>query len=242
MEKEIQIKNETIEKWGLPLQTSTVYPNLTYKAYETILIPRIGFSLTNTTLTPKQIKKLQIKADQYYIPKLNISSKFPRTILRASYNYGGFQQTTIQMTQIIKQIQMTLGCTRDNNDTSKILQCSIEITQLETGLTTPILSHSTSTDFLHYTTRTWTHSIKDSLTLINGSIQFTTHWHPKLQRLGDCSLMQQFLNHYPITYINKNGKTKKSKSNIKLIQILNRCRIFLQVITLSDITDLSGKK
>ena len=37
-------------------------------------------------------------------------------------------------------------------------------------------------------------------------------------------------------------RQKKSKSNIKLIQILNRCRIFLQVITLSDITDLSGKK
>ena len=104
---------------------------------------------------------------------------------------------------------MAIGCTRDNNHTSTLLECSIAITQLEAGLLTPILSTTTSTDFLHYTTQTWTHLIKESINLINRTIKFPTHWLPKPQRFGDSSIVQNFLNHYSITYINKNGKYKK---------------------------------
>ena len=53
MDQEIKIKEQTILRWGSPLQTSTIYPHLVYKAYETILVRKIGFSLTNTTLTNK---------------------------------------------------------------------------------------------------------------------------------------------------------------------------------------------
>ena len=152
MEKEIMIKKEQIENWGQPLQTSKIYPNLVYKAYKTILMPQITFSLTNTTLTLPEINNLQTKADKYYIPKLGMSSKFPQVVLRGSYKFGGFNQTTLQMSQIYKQLQMIIGCTRDQNDTGTLLECSINITQLEAGVTTPILSAETTPDFINYTT------------------------------------------------------------------------------------------
>lgn len=111
MEKEISVKEEAITNWGVSLQTSTVYPNMVHKAYKTILIPKIGFSLTSKTLTTKQLQYLQIKADSFYIPKLGFSSKFPKVILCASHIFGGFNQSVLQMTQIYKELQMTIGST-----------------------------------------------------------------------------------------------------------------------------------
>ena len=234
------IKKEQIENWGQPLQRSKIYPNLVYKAYETILMPRITFSLTNTTLMQPEINNLQTKADKYYIPKLGLSSKFPRVVLRGSYKFGGFNQSTLQMSQTHKQIQMIIGCTRDQNDTGTLLECSINIIQLEAGVTTPILSADTPPDFIHYTTRTWIHSIKESLIQIKGSINLPIFWYPKLQREGDTNIMTEILKRHPVHHLTKNGQRKKIRYNETLVKLLNRCRTYLQVITIAHMTNLDG--
>ena len=72
-----------------------------------------------------------------------------------------------------------------------------------------ILSPETSSDFLNYTTRTWMHSIKESLLLINGKINLPTFWTPKLQRLGDSNIMAEILKIYPIYYPAKRNMEKK---------------------------------
>lgn len=70
MTKEITIKEQAIMSWGPPLQTSTVYPNLVHRAYKTILIPKLDFSLTCTTMTAKQLQALQTKADGFMFTNL----------------------------------------------------------------------------------------------------------------------------------------------------------------------------
>lgn len=65
MEKELLVKEEAILNWGTSLQTSKIYPNMTHKAYKTIMIPKIGFSMTSTIFNPIQLQSLQIKADRY---------------------------------------------------------------------------------------------------------------------------------------------------------------------------------
>ena len=170
--------------------------------------------MTSTTFTYKQIQNLQIKADKYYISKLGFSSKFPRVILRASHKYGGFKQSTLLMTQIYKQLQMLLGSLRDKNETGKLLESSLAYTQLEAGITTPILSQHTSPIFLQYTKRMWIHSVKESLQQINGHITLPNQWHPYLQRRHDTPIMEKILLNHPIYYTDKKGKTRKSKQNI----------------------------
>ena len=47
---------------------------------------------------------------------------------------------------------------------------------------------------------------------------------------------------YPIYYTDKRGTIQKSKPNLNLIKILNRCKIYLKILIISDITDLKGKE
>ena len=61
---------------------------------------------------------------------------------------------------------------------------------------------------------------------MTGSVHIYQQWCPKAQRDQDKSLMLAFQHKY--------GKQKK-----KLAQ-LNRCRIWLQMTTLSDVTDANG--
>lgn len=207
------------------------------------LYPNSAFlSSTPPSQLNKLKKKLQIQADRYYIPKQGLSSKFPRLVLQASYQYGGSNQKTIQMTQIYKQIQMLLGYTRYYNDTGTMIYHSTNVTKLEAGIATPVLSTETMHDFLHCITRIWIHSIKESLLLIEGTINLPMFWIPKLQRIGNSTIMTEILKLYPIYYTNKKRIWKKSKSNIELVQVLNYCRMYLHVITIADMTNIEGTK
>ena len=51
MDREFSVKVDMINQWGTPLLTSKIYQNLTDKAYETILYPKVTYSLNITTLT-----------------------------------------------------------------------------------------------------------------------------------------------------------------------------------------------
>ena len=62
---------------------------------------------------------------------------------------------------------------------------------------------------------------------MNAETQIPHFQYPQLQRERDISLMEAFQTKYT-------GK--------KILAQLNRCRVLLQVITLSDITDASGMK
>jgi hypothetical protein len=62
---------------------------------------------------------------------------------------------------------------------------------------------------------------------INGTIQLEKSWYLETQRTNDLFLMDTIMNHLP-------------HFPPKTLKHLNACRIFLQVITLADITDGSG--
>ena len=72
---------------------------------------------------------------------------------------------------------------------------------------------------------TWVESIKKFLSTMDAEIQIPNTIYPQAQREFDVSLMKTFQNQYTGT---------------KILAQLNRCRIWLGVITLSDITDASG--
>ena len=81
MYREIEDKREMINQWGTPLLTSKTYPNLTHKAYKTILMPKFNFSLNVTILTTGKLPFLQ-KLGKYQV---HTQTKFQLQISR-SYN------------------------------------------------------------------------------------------------------------------------------------------------------------
>lgn len=120
---------------------------------------------------------------------------------------------------------MIIECTRDQIDTGTLLEYSLTITQLEVGILSPILSSITPTDFIYYTERTWIHSLKEGLILIQGKISLSNHWNLQLQQERDSQIMSRILEKYTISYLDKRGKKRQSKPNSELIKLLNRCQM-----------------
>ena len=104
----------------------------------------------------------------------------------------------------------------------------MEILQIEAGTQGPILNTKTTQPFEKWTTDTWLHSVKDYLRSCNGKIKLPLQWLPRIQREGDKFIMNMFY--------------KKYKKHKKILAQLNRCRVYLQVLTVADITTSLGTR
>ena len=95
-------------------------------------------------------------------------------------------------------VSLFLGCIRDNNETGDLIETTMAYTQLKAGYVKPLLHAQTLADFCFYTERTWIHAIKEGLKLVKGTINTPKHWLPKLQCEQDQSLMEKFIEYYPV--------------------------------------------
>ena len=79
----------------------------------------------------------------------------------------------------------------------------------------------------HHLGNVWLPSIRNYLVVIGGKITIKDVWHPRLVREHDIIILDQFLTEHVLT------EYQKAK--------LNSVRLWLQVITLADITDPTGR-
>jgi hypothetical protein len=127
----------------------------------------------------------------------------------------------------INQIKLFIGHVRNNDDTGKLLLSELEYVQLIAGIQHPVLNKSTPTNFLKWTPSCWITNFKIILTHIEGETKIANQWIPSTQRKKDTFLMESFFKYTQDTHT---------------LQILNNCRLYLQIFTLSDITSADGKK
>jgi hypothetical protein len=104
----------------------------------------------------------------------------------------------------------------------KIMLRNINWLQLQTGISTSIFN---TDEDISYIDRTWFHSIKEFLNDINATISIHNAWKPTLLRNKDINIMDEAL------------KCGLSKDNLRTF---NNWRMYFQVLTLSQITNLDG--
>jgi len=160
------------------------------------------------------------------ITKVTPESKyFYRSIIFGPVEYGGLGLPNLYTLQGIVKINLFLGHTRLQGKSGKLLLIIVSQMQLHSGYGTLFLNLSFPTygTWLDHTWWTW---------LWEFSSLFQCHyytsklfWHPLIQHENDSHLMEYFLT-----------LTKDTK----ILNLLNRCRIQLQVILLSDITSSDG--
>ena len=71
---------------------------------------------------------------------------------------------------------------------------------------------------------TWVTDIKRFLSTIDAGLDFTDIWHPQIQREGDVFIMD----------------SAQDSMKDPQIQQVSRCRIFIEALTLADITTPDG--
>ena len=122
-------------------------------------------------------------------------------------------------------MQLFIGSIRNQDEAGKLGIASLKFEQMESGYITPIMNPGTPITYQKWAPSIWVESIKNFLYGMDAEIQIPNTTYPQAQREFDVSLMETFQHQYTGT---------------KILAQLNRCRIWLGVITLSDITDASG--
>ena len=157
---------------------------------------------------------------------MGMNRHFPNAVYRGMPRYGGLAVAPLSTHQGYKQLQLLVGSVRNGDSGGDMVIQSQEYLQLEAGISTSILNPQQHDKHAVWLTKTWLTSVRQFLLQCDGKIIFTKEWTPCIQREHDTFIMPEL--------------AKYTDNENKLHQ-LNRCRMYLKVITLSDITNSTGK-
>ena len=200
-----------------PVGASTFY----YACY----LPSIGYPLSCSALTYTQCDRIQRKAMSIIIPKCGYNRHTKREIIFGPMKYGGASFRHLYMEQGIAQITTFLRHWRQMLVPGQLLKSALAWHQLSLGVSYPLLSR-VHEELPHFEA-VWLASLRTFLATINATIEVDDPGIPPKQRAGDEYIMDMILASGQFTTLQ--------------IKRLNYCRLFLQAVTLSDITDESGE-
>jgi hypothetical protein len=189
------------------------------------LRPKLSYSLPCTSLTSSQCHTIQAPALSALLPKLHLNRHSPRAVLFSGPRYGGLSLPDLYDDQGIGQLRLLIGHLKMGDDTGDLIRSTLSHMQLRTGSDRSIFS----LDFSLYAcliepnwlTSIWAYANSTAIT-----IDIKQQWLPHRVRERDIMILDHALT--------LNFTTQQLRQ-------LNDCRMYLQVLTLSDITTADGK-
>ena len=195
-------------------------------AHDKVWWPSVGYSLAVSTFDPKQCAELQSIFQQAFISKMGYNRCMPRAVRYGPLLLGGVTLWTVWTEQGLKHILLLLHHLRANDDIGQQLRISCEVTQLETGISTPFWA-DTWEDISGYVEDTWITNTWRFLSDLGLKWHDPELWIPKTQRRNDFFIMEKV-----------NEIMEYSPAEKRAVQ---RCRYWLRVTLWSDILDGSGR-
>jgi hypothetical protein len=185
----------------------------------------ISYGTAATSLNYKECEEIQRQVVNKILPRMGINRNAAQTVVFGTRKYGGLGLDHLAAVQGFAQLQYLIGSLRTHETTGDLYQMLLEYTQLECGTDTPILE----ADFTMYKpkilTKNWITECWRYLSLCKSTVAITGLWARTKARQGDTALMDEFL--------------KQDMTDAQMKDV-NRCRIYLQVFHVSDITDLAS--
>ena len=193
-------------------------------SYVQYLLPKLRYQPPLLALTQQQCHKIQSIVLQALLPKLHINRHTARSIIHGPATLGGLALPQLYTTQGIDKLELFLGHLRISDRTGQLIHSDLTFLQLLSGSGTFILNQ----DYKRYqwVEKGWLTSIWAFIQTSAIQLVYPNQWIPKLTRAYDQFLMEFF---------NTLGLPPKT------MEQLNMCRLYLQVITISDITSACGK-
>jgi hypothetical protein len=197
-------------------------------AYKSFYMPSLGYGTPVTTFTKKDCEEMQIPVVNAMLPKMGIALSAPRAVIFGTAQFGGLGLTQLTALQVHTRLQYLLDHLIYGDETGCLMQVLLEYTQLECGWR----GNSRAKGYNKY-----------SALLIN-TIGITEVW----ENLHTCKATVE------VEGIRKSDANKQQDTVImealvapgrftnKELKEINYCRIYLQALFISDITNLEGNK
>lgn len=160
---------------------------------------------------------------QAFLPKIHINRNTSRTIVHGPFSRGSLAIPHIHTVQDIDKLHLFLGHLRLHDDTGILIHIDLTYVQLILGM--PTLFLNLDPNKFIWMDKGWLTSLWEFIYAADLQIHYPEQWLPTQSRENVIFLMEWLL-------------TKNLKANE--IRLLNSCRLYLQVVTLSDIVSANG--
>jgi hypothetical protein len=212
------------EDFKTQLMSSTLSQSEAYCCYMVYIRPKISYPLPCVSLTEQQCRYIQAPVLEAILPKLHLNRHSPRAVLFASPRYGGIGLAENYAGFGYGHLQYMMGHLKIKDDVGAMLLCLITHTQLQVGSTTPFFRLAYPT-YAKWIDSTWVTDLWKFTHQTRIQIEIENQWTPTLTRQQDAVIMDTALSF---------------NFNAFQLQCINLCRLYLRVITLSDLTTARG--
>ena len=209
-------------KWLNAIKEASLTRAEALAAFETIWIPSLSYGLGTTNITYNEFNNIQKPVVNHILKLLGYNQHFPRAVVYGSPRFGGLQFKHLYVEQGVKHVAHFVKYYHSNNSIGQLLRISLQWIRLVAGFSFCPLRRP-QTNYYHITDP-WFQTTIRFLSECQANIE-TIDPINIFSRANDSSLMEDFL-------LFKLTKTETI--------LLNQCRLFLHVTTISDITDAEG--
>ena len=225
-EKEQTQKMEDKTKtWVKQINNSSLSRNDVETGVRQSLYPSITYGLGATALNKKQCQRIDT-AVRPTLSKMGYCKYLPRALMYGHKDHGGVGLKDITTSQGAQHIKLWINEAGSGSPTDKLMQLLLESHILEIGFSGNILDW-TYDKIEPLMTRSWIkhtlHFLADTELRITGNKEELSLW-----RENDTMIMEDILGNPGTTY------TREEQ------QAINRCRVYLQIVTVSDMMEGSG--
>jgi len=214
---------EKVHQWNSRMKKSKLYNAHNYSAIFTRIHKSLQYPLPATILTEDELQKLSNKLYEVSLPKCGINRKFPIDFRDLPHQYQGLALPNLYLYQETSKLMSILSTNFTDHIMWKQYKLGLEILQMQTGVLGCVLNSDYS-KFSGYVESTWITSQWEFMWNNDMSIG---GWELNIakQRVNDMAIMEVFAN--------------AGYDNDKL-KLLNECRTYLHIITVSDVVNGDG--
>ena len=221
--KEIEWLRNKAESFAEHIKRGHLNREEAHRAYHSIYIPGLTYSLGITCLNRKEATSVQKRAIGPILASMGVNRNMHRAVVYGPTGYGGLGFKCLSTEQGIQQIEHLVGHLRLCTTIGKLITIALSLHQLTAGISRPLLEFPDIK--IPYLDKGWFTSIRDFLSAVNGSVHIPNQFALTKARNNDRVLMDCI-----------NDDTLPTAT----LQRINHCRLYLQVITLSDICTNDG--
>ena len=221
--EEVEFRKQQAKEWSDRLRTGHLPRHLAWQSLNTTIMPQLEYPLPATTFSRQQCSDIMTPVLQTGLSNSGIVRTISQAIVYGPLKYQGLGIHDLYVTQGIAHIEKLINHAYSTRDpTGQLLRASAQHLLLELGTGSKLFDH----DFRilgTVATRSWMTHTWQFFSEFGINLESTLPTLA-LQCPADQFLMDAFQSHY------RKGLAK-----------LNRCRMYLNVCTLAEITTADGK-
>ena len=221
--KELKLKCKHAAEF---MSTSPLNREEAWTYYFSIFQTSVGYPLAASHFSKSILDRAQRQFMSILIAKCGYNRKTKREIIYGPACLGGANFRSLFTIQGTGQVLSFIKYWRSPSQAGKLLWIAVAWTQYSIGMSTPFLSE-TGTPIPQMEVK-WLKSLRGYLHHVGGSLQLDRSYVPGLERAHDQYIMDVIM--------------QSTRFTADEIRKLNYCRMYLQAVTLSDITNATGDR